>query len=1060
MDSQLPQSSPNSGPIAWFVRNPVAANLLMLVILAGGIATALGLRIEGFPSLNPSRITVDVTYESGDPAQAEEGIAIKIEEALQGTAGVKSIRSTSTSKGTVVQIERTSSYDLDRLNTDVKNQVDGISSFPEAAEKPVVSQQQWEEPALWIAVHGNTDQNTLQKTARQFENALLALPSIKKVNKSGWRNPEIAIEVDEQTLQSYRLTLDDLAQRIRNESLSETSGELRSENGIILLKADKQRYYYQDFADIVIAMNPDGSLLRLGDIASISDGYEETPAVLSRFQGQPAINLEVIVDRDDNIVTIAEEAKQLVEEWQQSHRLPDGVELTLWWDQSGKMLERLNLVLENGLIGIMLVMLVLSIFLNVRVAFWVGMGLPVCFAGGLILMGSGFFDLTLNQLTTFGFVLVLGILVDDAVVVGESVYSTRRELGDSLDSTVIGVKRVAVPTVYGVLTTVAAFYPLSLVEGELGTLFSQFALVCTACLLFSLLESKLILPAHLGHMNTARQEHPSGPRRMLSQVQDAADQMLEKLKYQVYQPLIARALDYRYAVLCLFLSVLVLVAGMVPSGKVGFSFFPDIPEELVNISYSLEEGLGYNMAHLQARHFEQLIKELNARWRTTHSEKTDVMARSYMLVNDDKSGTVIIELSPKDGRTIDSMTVADTLSEELKQVEGLRELVVTTEDFDEKDIELSMLSSDPDKLKAATAKVMQVMTSLQGVEDVYNSFNAGQPQLTFELRPEGRLLGMTTESLARQIQQSFFGAEVQRVQRGKDEVKVRVRYPSDQRKDITDLQNARVRTPDGNIVPLYTVASLQQGYTVTEISRVDGYRAATLSANLDESVIESGEFMAVLETTVFPEIQAKYPELKIQSEGDDAEEDESLGSLLLIFAFSLLLIYILVAIPLKSYWQPLVIMSAIPFGVVGAILGHWANDIAINILSINGILALSGVVVNDSLLLVNQYNNLRQKGMDIRDALIAAGSNRMRAILLTSLTTCLGLVSLLQETSEQAQFLIPAATSLAYGIAFATLVSLILVPVLMLIFSDLFGLVHRWNVFTDADKPAYEAQVR
>lgn len=1025
------------GIIAWFAQNPVAANLLMVVILAAGLVAALGLRIEGFPSFDPTTITVDVFYESGDARQSEEGIAIKIEEALQGTTGLKDIRSTSTTRGATVSIERTSGYDLERLNNDVKNRVDGIFGFPEAAEKPVVSQQSWEQDALWISIYGDIDQHSLQGLARQFEVALLNLPSINKVVKSGWKTPEITIEVDEQTLQAHAMTLDEVARRVGGESLSETSGELRSRDGVILLKADRLRYHYQDFADIVVAVNPDGSTLRLSDIAIISDGFEETPNVRSRFQGKPAVNLEVRVDRNADIVALAADARQLVAEWKENRRLPQGVDITLWWDQSRSMLERLHLMLENGLIGILLVMLVLSVFLHPRVAFWVGMGLPVCFAGGLIMMSSGFFDLTLNQLTTFGFVLVLGILVDDAVIVGESVYTARRQHGDSLSSTLLGVKRVAVPTVFGVLTTIAAFFPLSFIAGELGTLFSQFALVCTACLLFSIIESKLILPAHLGHLNTRGSSAGRGPGRLLAGVQGTADTLLATLNTRIYQPAARAALHHRYATLCLFLAVFVLVVGLVPSGKIGFDFFPDIPGTAIDISYSVEQGGGYGVTHHQAAKIEAVVARLNRQWRAEHLGSGDVIERVRTLVADDENGFAALELSPEDQRAVDIATVATALREALKSSEGLHQLLVSTTSGDNEDLVLNLLAESQVELEDATQQVVRVLETLQGVDDIQHTLTAGQAQLRLELTPEGRARGMTTEHLARQIQQGFFGAEVQRVQRGKDEVKIRVRYPAEQRRDITNLQDVRVRTPDGDIMPLSTVVEVQSEYTVTKINRINGRRAATLSASIDESVVESGDVMEALEVSVFSTLREKYPHLQIIGDGETAEQEETGRSLRLIFATSLMLIYLLLAIPLKSYWQPLVIMSAIPFGIVGAILGHWFSGLELSMLSINGMLALSGVVVNDSLLLVNRFNQLRRAGEDIRVAVVKAGSQRMRAILLTSVTTCVGLLSLLQETSRQAQFLIPPATSLAYGILFATLISLILVPVLLLIAYDL-----------------------
>ena len=1037
MASEYKHTKPDNGVIAWFINNPVAANLLMLMILFAGLLTASSLRIEGFPTIPPSVISVDVAYESGDAAQAEQAIAVKIEQALLGTRGIKTITSTSSTKGVSIQVESTSDYNLDKLNTDVKNIVDGINTLPELAEKPVIAQQQWLENALWISIHGNAEQKDLQQLAKQFENALLALPSINKVQRRGWKNPEISIEIDEQLLQSYQLTLDDIATRIRQESLTETSGELRSKDNLILLKADGQRYYQQEFSDIVVFHRADGSNVTLSDIATISDGFAETPNVLSRFQGKSAVTLEVTIDRDANIVEIAQDARALVKQWQQQNRVPKSMEITLWMDQSVNMLERLGLVIENGLIGIALVMLVLTVFLNVKVAFWVGMGLPVCFAGGLIFMGQGFWDLTLNQLTTFGFVLVLGILVDDAVVVGESVYSAQQKLGHSTQSTIIGVNQVAIPTMFGVLTTVAAFYPLSLVDGRLGKLFSQFALVCTACLIFSLIESKFILPAHLRHLNTSRK--PSGGliRRFIGNIQLKADTMVNTINAKVYRPSVNFALHYRYATLCIFLSVFILVVGLIPSGKVAFNFFPDIPEETVSIGFSVQQGAGYDIAHQKVFDIEKLIKQLNQQWRNQDLSNEDVIKQYYAVVENDRSGTVTIELNNKDNRKITATEIAQILDNALYKTEGLQEMLVSLDDHDDKDFILTFLSDDKEALQQATALALKELETVKGVEDVFNNLAQGQAQIKFELTAAGRALGLTTEQLARQIQQSFYGNEVQRLQRGKDEVKVRVRYSAQQRSDITDLSEARIRTPSGEVVALSTVASFKREYVVNEISRKDGYRAASITANIDESLIEADSVYEQLERTVFPQLLAKYPDMKIIQDGDAAEEQESSQSLVSIFAFSLLLIYILVAIPLKSYGQPLVIMAAIPFGIVGAILGHWYMGLAISILSINGMLALSGVVVNDSLLLVNQYNVLMTKGYKMHQALVEAGSLRMRAILLTSITTVLGLVSLLAETSAQGQFLIPAATSLAFGISFATLISLILVPVVLLISYDI-----------------------
>lgn len=1029
----------SKGVVAWFVHNPVAANLLMLLILAMGLGTALSLRIEGFPSVEPNRITIDVRFESGDPKQAEEGIAIKIEEALTGQAGIKRISSSSSNDSVSVTVEKQHDYDLDRLTAEVKNIVDGIPSFPVEAEKPIVSRQQWDESAIWVSVYGDLNQSTLQHFSRKLETDLLKLSSVNKVTRSGWRTAEISIELDEYALQSYQLTLSDIVEKIRVESISASSGELRSDNGLILLKADKQRYEAGEFASIVIRSSPDGSQVLLKDVATIRDGFEETPNVLSRLQGQRAITLEVGAGRRDNIIEISQQVTELVQQWQASGDIPDGVSVDAWWDQSQNMLDRLNLILDNGLIGILLVMLVLTIFLNFKVALWVAMGLPICFAGGLILMGGNFWDLTLNQLTTFGFVLVLGILVDDAVVVGESVYSARKEHGDSVDSTILGVQRIAVPTAFGVLTTVAAFFPLSLVEGQLGSLFSQFALVCTACLIFSLIESKLILPAHLRNLQTQSNtevEEKNVFMRCLSSAQAKANGSLDILNERYYQPLLDVALKFRYATLLFFISIFVLVIGMVPSGKVGFSFFPDIPEDNISVFFSVSQGGGYGLLHRQVDNIEQAVAVLDRELQRQYSSDKPFTDRVYSLVSDDRSGLVQIELNKSLSLSLSSVEYAERLQNKLSSYEGLQDLIVSTDDFEDKDVELNLLSEDASQLAAASKLLSVRLAEINGVQDVHNNYAAVQPVFLFELTPRGRSLGLSTADLALQIQQSFYGAEVQRIQRGRDEVKVRVRYPRQLRQDITNLEDARVRTPSGEVLPLATVAKVRTELKQETVRRVANRRSATITANLQEQTLSSSALIETLESTIYPEIKSQYPSIELLIDGDAAEEEESSSSLVGIFMLSLFAIYFLLAVPLKSYWQPFIIMSAIPFGIVGAVIGHWINDLAISILSIFGILALSGVVVNDSLLLLNQFNFLRSKGVALHEALLQAGSLRMRAIVLTTLTTVLGLFSLLQETASQALFLIPAATSLAYGISFATFVTLILVPIVLRIAED------------------------
>ncbi|MCG7531064.1 efflux RND transporter permease subunit [Psychrobium sp. MM17-31] len=1025
-----------TGPIAWFMQNPVAANLLMVSILVIGFFSLQGLRIQGFPSIDANTVMIDVSFDSGSAKQTEEGIAIKIEQALQGLNGIKEIRSTSSLSGANIVVEKEEDYDLSLLTKEVKNKVDGIYGLPDTAEKPIITQQKMEEHALWINLYGGDTQQALQKVARQFEDALLRLPAVNSIERTGWKTPEISIEVNELQLQALNLTISDIAQVIAAESVSENGGQLRSSDGIILLKADKQGYIKRDFANILVKTLANGSEVRLGDITTIKDVYAEYPKVLSRYQGQRAINFKVMVNEGADILAIAKDAKRLTQQWQSEGLLPQNMQLATMWDRSQFMQDRLLLLAKNGLVGVFLVMLVLGIFLNLKVAFWVGMGIPVCFAGAFILLGDNFLNMTLNELTTFGFIIVLGILVDDAVVVGESIYSHRQRDGNNLAASIRGVKSIAAPTLFGLLTTVAAFYPMSFIEGMLGKVFSMFALVAVACLIFSLIESKLILPAHLAHVNTIQPAKPNWFMAAISWIQQLANRLISTFNSRYYQPAIRTALHFRYLTLSGFIAIFIVVVGMIPAGKVGFVFFPNIVREVVEVRYSTEMGVGYHVSHAMARDVETAVTTLNQQWIDSKQSDGPVIASMLTQVLNETDGYLALELNGDPQRTVTAEVVGNELRALLPKPEGIRQLKIISSEENVDGFNLKILADTREEIGVMNDSVIEFMQNIGGVTDIETDLLKGQPQLEFELTAAGRSLGLTTASLTQQIRQAFFGAEVQRVQRGKDQVKVFVRYDAQKRRDTTDLESARIRTPSGVIVPLSLVATQKRVYTIKDIKHVNTRQAVTITANLDKAVISADRLMNAVDEQLLQGLLAKYPNAEVLIGGESAEEEKTVNSMIKIFALSLFLIYALVAIPLKSYTQPIIIMSAIPFGILGAILGHWIIGLPISILSILGILALSGVVVNNSLLLVDRFNKLRLQEHALMSAITQACSDRLRAIILTSLTTYAGLASLLQETSEQAMYLIPAAASLAYGILFSTVITLVLVPVLLVIFDD------------------------
>lgn len=1020
------------GIIPWFVSNPVAANLLLMLVIVLGVWQLTTLRKEAFPSMDPHSINVSVSYSSGSAQQAEEGLAIKIEDQLEDVSGIDSVTSQSTSSGVSVSIEKQDDYDLDQLFEDVTTKIDAISTFPADAKNPIIEKAEREEHSLWLQLYGKADRHTLQQLADDLKTDLLAEDAISRVSISGRKDPMMVVEIQEAKLRAYGLSLSDVENAINQGSSSTATAVMRNKQLNLQLKSSEQAYQKEDFAAIPLLTTSDGHRLLLGEVATINDTFDDETAVLSRYNGQETISLQVITTGMDDISDSATSARKVAEQWQAGSKLVEGVELATWYDRSTSINQRLQLLIKNALSGIALVFILLAVFLNLTVAFWVAMGLPFIFFGTLYCMGTSFIGLTLNEFTTFGFIMALGIVVDDAVVVGESVYTQRAKYGDTIENTIKGTLRVALPTIFGVFTTVAAFFALSQVSGRLGVLYSQFAVVVTICLILSVIESKLILPAHLAHLNTRPQNSNNPVLRLWQMIQHGADRALTIFTERCYRPVIEYALHYRYAVIIVFIALFVLVVSMPFAGVLRVSFFPDIPGDTVTASLTMQNDTSFGQTHdalglLEQRAY-QADQELSGESRANYITSLQVLAKA------DHSGTIILKLSSDAPYDINSFTRHWQKLAGLP--EGTRSLSVQNTRRMVDALRIELRATDDGILTAAGEKLKEELQNIPSVSGIKDNLQPGQPQLQLKLTEQGRALGMTTEMLSEQIYQGFSGQVVQRFQRNSDEIEVKVRYPAEERQNSADLLKSSVRTSDGTVLPLSSVATVTYGYTRDTITRIDGKRAVYISADVDKDAVSATELVSTLKTTVAAELQANYPGLSIDFAGEAEQQAETQNSMVQVFFIAMLMIYMLLAIPLKSYVQPLLIMTAIPFGIVGAILGHWINDLSLGILSLNGIIALSGVVVNDSLLLVSRFNTLRAEGLDLHDAISGACRNRLRAVLLTSFTTFAGLMPLLGETSRQAQFLIPAAVSLAYGIMFATLITLVLIPSLLMIQAD------------------------
>lgn len=1029
----------SGGIIGWFARNPVAANLLMILVILAGVFAAGGLRKEAFPSLEPDSITVSVSYDSGSAQQSEEGLAIKIEDQLEGVTGIDSITSSSTGSGVTVTVEKQSGYDLASLLSDVKSKVDAISTFPADAKNPVVEKAEREEHSLWLQLYGDVDRHTLQRLADDLKSDLMAEPEISKVSISGWLDPMMVVEIDEGRLQAYGLSLSDVEDAVNAGSSNTMTAVLRDRDIYLQLKASEQAYRMEEFAAIPLITGADGREVRLGDVTRIRDTYDDLTSSLLRFQGHDSIGLQVVTTGQDDITDTVAAARRVAEEWQTSGVLPKGVDLATWYDRSENIQSRLELLVRNALTGILLVFVLLALFLNLTVAFWVAMGLPFIFFGTLYLMGDGFMGLSLNEFTTFGFILALGIVVDDAVVIGESVYTLRSERGDTLENTIRGTLRVAVPTLFGVFTTVAAFYALSQIEGHLGELYVQFADVVAICLILSIIESKLILPAHLAHLNT----HPRPTRNPLlrawQRVQRGADGGLTLFRDRLYRPTLQLALVHRYATTLVFSALLVLVIAMPFTGGVRISFFPDVAGDTVTADLTMRNDASFGQTHAALDQLEAQAYAVDRALRDGEGESG--IANLQVLSQADQSGKVTVEL--RADAPYDMPTFTKRWRAVVGLPEGARTLNIQSFRRMVSALRVELRANDDETLTLAGETLKRYLQHIPAVFGIEDNLEPGQPQLRLELTQQGRALGMTTSELANQVLQSFSGQVVQRYQRNSDEIEVKVRYPESARRSPADVLQARVRTPDGSVVPLASVATLTPGYTRDTITRIDGKRAAYISSDVDKDQLSASELVAKLKADVVPQLELQYPGLDIHFAGEAEEQAETQASMTQMFLLAMLLIYLLLAIPLNSYVQPLLIMTAIPFGIVGAILGHWINGLSLGILSLNGIIALSGVVVNDSLLLTARFNELRKGSTDVREAAAHAGLDRLRAVLLTSFTTFAGLMPLLGETSMQAQFLIPAAVSLGYGIMFATFITLLLIPALLLIQHDISSQLER-----------------
>jgi len=1025
--------NPYEALIEWFARNSVAANLLMMILLAGGVFSAFTIKKEAQPKIETNLITVTMPFLGASPEDVEEGILVKIEEAIQDIQGIKEIISTARRGSGTVQVEVLADYDVLVVMDEVKGRVDAISTFPDNTEKPVVSRTTFEQQVVIVSVYGDVNERTLKEFAKQVRNEIVTLPGVSRAQILGSRPYEISIEVSEHTLQEYDLTLAEVAAAVRRGSLDLPAGTIRSDAGDIQIRTKGQAYVGADFEDIVIRSNPDGTRVLLKDIADIRDEFADVGR-FSEFNSKPAISIQVLSVGIQSELDISAEVHRWVEE--QKATLPEGISVGAWADITYYLQSRLDMMLKNLVFGAVLVFLSLALFLRLKLAFWVMVGLPVAFLGTFLFMPT--LDVTVNLVSLFGFILVLGIVVDDAIVIGESAYTNMRAKGHSVDNIIEGVHKVAVPATFGVLTTIAAFVPILMVTGVSGKFFAAIGWVVMLCLVFSLVESKLILPAHLAHMKVKHYEKDT--HNVVIRFQRFFSEGLHHFVDDYYVPFLDKALKRRYLTLSVFISLLILSIGLLAGGILRFVFFPDITADFLQVDLEMNEGTPSHQTHEAIRRVQDGLWKVDAEVSKEHGMESGAVVSSMLsFARGETSGQTITELVKDEKSVISGQEVLRRWRENVAEIPGVKQLGFrgATGPGGGPSISIQLIGANIDQVARASRELERRIRQYEGVYDVRNSYERGRPEIKLNIKPEAEALGLTLADLAGQVRAGFYGAEVQRVQRGQDEVKVMVRFPQDERDSVGYLDNMRIRTPGGGRVPFHAVAEVQMTESPMFIRRFDRERAVRVSAEVDKEKYEPEKILGDISKIELPQVLAHFPGVRSRLSGASQQAQEVQMDLVKGALLALFLIYALMAIPLRSYTQPLIIMSVIPFGTIGALVGHWVLGIPVSMTSFFGIIALAGVVVNDSLILVDFVNRERKIGVPLAQAVKDGARVRFRPILLTSLTTFLGLVPItLFERSLQAQLVIPMAASLAFGIVFATVITLVLIPSLYLILDD------------------------
>ena len=1032
--------------INWFVNNSVAANLFMILILISGYVTLPKILMEIFPAPVLDIVSISVPYPGASPEDIEKSICTKIEENIAGIESIKKIRSTSLENQGLVYVELLPGEDISKAKEEISTTVNAINTFPDQAEKPIISEFKIQSQVMQIAISGDIDDESLTNIARRIQDEISTLPNITLTTIAGVKSKEIAIEVSENQLKKYSLSFKKIISAIKSSSIDMPGGKIESKKNEYLIRTDGQANSGFEYKNITILTKPDGTRLKLGDVATVKDGFVDDAASL-KFNGYPTKLINVFRVGNQNAITVSNTVNEYIDKTRPL--LPKGIFITSWNDESKILRGRIDLLMRNAKLGLVLVLLMLALFLKPKLAFWVSLGIPISFMGALLMLP--YLDVSINLLSLFTFILVLGIVVDDAIIIGENIYRHIENGEDLKKASREGAYEVGIPVIFAVLTTIATFSPMLFVGGSVGRIWRIIPLVVIPTLLWSLIESLTILPAHLAHMRTKKSK-----LKLIEKISNKWEKIQSKIELGLksfinnrYKPLLIQSIQKPFLTVSIFIFILLINIGIIAGGWLKFSFFPPIEGDVIIVDMTFPLGTPIDVTNnaieriqkaavVTDRYFEENINQklfintlssIGYESINTTGQTSGPGGRGGVYTYSSHKGYVWAELISGEKRKIPVSDVINKWREETGDILGVKDIQFTSSLFDSGEpINIQLTGLDFDRLGVVVSKIKNHLKNYIGVFNIKDSFSDGKDQLNITILPEAENYGITNYSLANQVRQGFYGEEIQTIQRGRDEIKVNIRYPKDDRQKISSLENMSIRTPDGREIPFKLVGKIEESISSPSITRINRKRAINITADVDISKANSNEIVRNLEDNFIPHLLKDYPYITYSLEGEQRQQNENLESLAKNYILALILVYILLAIPFKSYIQPFVVMSAIPFGIIGAVFGHLLLGMNFSILSMIGIVALSGVVVNDSLVLVDFINRYHNKGYSIEEAALESGQARFRPILLTSITTFVGLTPLLLEKSLQAQFLIPMGISLGFGVLFSTFITLILVP--------------------------------